>query len=90
MAKRTQQAGSEPSDQIIYVGASIERIGLQQYAVYRGGIPEFAQDAVKACPDLAELFVPITQLNHARRDIQRKGSALRSYYLNARSFFINP
>lgn len=89
MAKRTQPAEIKPSDQIIYVGASIDRIGLQQFAVYRGGIPEFAQDAVKAFPDLAELFVPIGQLNQARRDILRQGSALRAYYLNARSYFIN-
>lgn len=89
MAKRIQPADLNPSDQLIYVGASIDRIGLQQFAVYRGGIPEFVQDAVKACPDLAELFVPIGQLNQARRDIQRQGSALRAYYLNARSYFIN-
>jgi len=89
MGRRTQAADLNPSDQIVYVGASIDRIGLQQFAVYRGGIPEFAQDAVKACPDLAELFVPIEQLNQARRDILRQGSALRAYYLNARSYFIN-
>lgn len=86
MAKRTQ-AAAEPSDQIIYVGSSIDSLGLQQYSVYRGGIPEHAQPAVKDCPDLAELFLPIDQLNRARRDIQRQGSALRAHYLNAHSFF---
>jgi hypothetical protein len=89
MAKRTQATATEPSDQIIYVGASIDRLGLQQFAVYRGGIPEHAQAAVKECPDLAELFLPIEQLNRARRDIQRQGSALRASYLNARSYFKN-
>ena len=49
MPKRIQAADPNQSDQIIYVGASIDLIGLQQFAVYRGGIPDFAQDAVKAC-----------------------------------------
>lgn len=89
MAKRIQAADSNPSDQIIYVGATIQRLGLQQFAVFRGGVPDFAQDAVKDCPDLAELFVPVDRLNQSRRDIQRTGSALRQSYLNARSFFNN-
>lgn len=88
MAKRTQVAAPE-SDQVIYVGPALTKIGLQPFAVFRGGVPEYLQSAVKDCSDLAELFVPIVQLNHARRDIDRPGSVMRQRFMNVRSFFNN-
>lgn len=89
MAKqRTQAPSANPdNDQVIYVGPTIAKIGLQQFAVFRGGVPEYIKPAVKQCGDLAELFKPVELLNHARREIQRQGSVLRQHYMNVRSFF---
>jgi hypothetical protein len=87
MAKRIQPAQND--DTLVYIGPNIISVGLQQFAVYREGIPAFIQPKVAECPDLKEMFVPISQLNSARRALSRQGSQLRAQYLNAFSFFNN-
>lgn len=87
MAKRIQPEQNDVT--LVYVGPNIVSVGLQQFAVFREGIPVFIQPKVAALPDLKELFVPISQLNSARRALSRQGSQLRAQYLNAHSFFNN-
>lgn len=87
--KKSKQTEHAKPVTLVYVGPSINKLGLQQFALFREARPVYTDAAVKDCPDLAELFLPVEQLNAARRDISRNGSRLQTVFNNVRSFFNN-
>ncbi|UNY40572.1 hypothetical protein KLER11_gp15 [Pararheinheimera phage vB_PsoM_KLER1-1] len=90
MAKRTRQAvETKKPETLIYVGPTISSLSLMQFSMYREGIPAHLNTAVKDCSYLSKLFVPVSELNAARRDINRDGSVLRTMFFNVHSFFNN-
>lgn len=68
---------------IIYVGPTRKNRSIIQYTVYKGGYPESVKAEIAACPVLNKLFVPVSQLEQARKDIQTKGTILNKYYNKA-------
>lgn len=60
----------------VYVGPSVQRLGLSQYAIFQGGLPDSLQSAVANYPALAALFVPVTRLAWARAQLKDPTSAL--------------
>lgn len=60
----------------VYVGPSVQRLGLSQYAIFQGGLPDSLQSAMANYPALAALFVPVTRLAWARAQLKDPTSAL--------------
>lgn len=69
-----QEAPAEPVR--VYVGPSVQRLGLSQYAIFHGGIPEHLRQEQERLPALASLFVPVSRLARAREDLKDPTSAL--------------
>lgn len=64
---------------MIYVGPTFKNKRLNQYMIFRYGIPnEEGMD-----PVLKHLFVPPEQVNNAMVEIHRKGSLLHTFYQQA-------
>lgn len=65
-----------PSGAVIYVGPSIKGTVLHTFAIFADGVPEeYRQDLI-----LKHLFVKPEDLEQARQEIGRSGSARNSYY----------
>lgn len=69
-----QEALSEPVR--VYVGPSVQRLGLSQYAIFNGGIPGHLKQELERHPALASLFVPVSRLARAREELKDPTSAL--------------
>lgn len=69
-----QEALTEPTR--VYVGPSVQRLGLSQYAIFQGGIPRHLKQEQERHPALASLFVPVSRLARAREDLKDPTSAL--------------
>mgnify|MGYP000093841406 CR=1 FL=1 len=67
----------------IYVGPTRKNRSIIQYAVFKGGYPESVKAEITAYPVLKKLFVPVSQLEQARKDIKTKGTILNKYYNQA-------
>lgn len=65
---------------VIYVGSSLQRGALQQYSVFKNGIPKSLQADIENCPAIAQLMVPIPKLVETQRNMQVQGSL--EYTLN--------
>ena len=65
---------------VIYVGSTLSGLGIQQYSVYKNGIPKNIQLHINNCNAIGALTVPVSQLSQARRNIHTPGTA--EYVLN--------
>lgn len=74
-------AESKPAESTVYIGRSI--LGLSQYTVFSGGVlPEHVKQLAEEYVGLTRLIVPVSQLQSARADVRKKGSALHLYFTN--------
>lgn len=65
----------------VYVGRSI--LGLPQYTVFQGGVlPDHVKHLAEQYEGLERLIVPVSKLQSARADVQKKGTALHLFYNN--------
>jgi len=74
------QAADEKPQRLIYCGPSIPGGRLNQFAVFKGGCPEYLDDLFSACPAVKELFVPVADLPKVRLDLGRPGSEASNLY----------
>ena len=63
-------------DQQIYIGPTIQSLGLLKNQVYLGGIPGQVRSAIALFPELEELIVPIDALPSAAEAVKTKGNHL--------------
>lgn len=74
-------AESKPAEATVYVGRSI--LGLPQYTVFSGGVlPDHVKHLAEQYEGLTRLIVPVSKLQSARADVQKKGTALHLFYNN--------
>lgn len=64
---------------IIYCGPSIRNI-VQQFAVFKGNIPNSLKDFAVQCPAVNQLLIPTTELGKVRADLGIKGSSKNVFY----------
>lgn len=62
---------SEPQ---IYTGPNIVAFGLMRFHVYRGGLPLTVRKAIEKIPEIAELIVPVSELEEMRQKISKAGT----------------
>lgn len=71
----------KPTEAMVYVGKSI--LGLTQYTVFAGGvIPAHVKHLAEQYEGLESLIVPVSKLQSARADIQKKGTSLNLFFNN--------
>lgn len=74
MANTTKPKAPEKPERLIYCGPTLPGGLLQQYTVYKGGIPGHLKDATDKCPAIKALFVPHTKLQAVVVAIRSPGS----------------
>lgn len=55
--------------QVVYVGPHLAHLGLSYGTIFRNGIYPHFYNAIAVCPSLGGLFVPITSLAIARKEL---------------------
>lgn len=58
----------------IYTGPNIQAFALMKYQVYREELPAYVARAVEKIPDIAELIVPISELEAMKKKINTPGT----------------
>ena len=66
---------------LVYCGPSF--LGqLQQFAVFKSGIPAYLDEHLQSCNSLKSLFVPIYKLTSTREKLKEEGSRENQLYKN--------
>lgn len=63
------------SEQMIYCGPKIERLGVRQFAVFRGGYPSHIAQEMEKSAAFAAMFVPVSGLLTMRKKLSDSTSA---------------
>lgn len=86
IGKATAEAASEPADalQKIYIGPNLPM--LTTYTVIDGGYPAHVENAIKDCPSLKRMFVPIDELVESQQRVQKKGTIEHRRYTEVLEF----
>ncbi len=67
-------------EKLIYIGPGLSRGRLNRYSIYIGGLPIHLEGEFSQCPKLAKLFVPISKLSEAEKELEKQGTPLHKYY----------
>jgi hypothetical protein len=59
---------------LIYCGANLPEGILQQYAIFKNGLPKILIEHIQRCPAIGELMVTPDQLTKVRANIAIKGT----------------
>ncbi|MNW55609.1 hypothetical protein D3C74_332860 [compost metagenome] len=68
------------SDHLIYVGPSLEKGRLRTNQAFVGGYPVYHSDLFDKYKQLKSLFVPVTELVQAQKDLLTAGHPLNIAY----------
>lgn len=89
MAKKTEQkigriyaadpAPETDSEAVAYIGPSLKRV-IQSGAVFKNGYPIKVQNCLSRFPFLTGLFVPISNLAEAKKEVKTVGTGLNVLY----------
>lgn len=63
-------------DQLVYVGPSIPKRGIRHGVIYKGGKPAVFRDIFENYPVFETLFVPVSDLVKAQKQVVTEGTAL--------------
>lgn len=77
-AKVTQAVKETTQEPVVYVGPKIE--GLKQNTTYIKGIPKVAEDIIKEKPLVKKLFVKVSEVAQAKKQLSQENSALSVVY----------
>ena len=77
----------EPSEPLVYCGPSFPGGSIQQFSVYKNGIPEHAKAVEEACPSLTHLFKPVSKLAETRGNLDKTGSRDYQLYQTVLNYF---
>lgn len=86
MPKKSLATDSKEPERLIYVGPSIPGGILQQYTVYKGGMPVHINGLVDKCPVLKQLFVPVDNMAGFVQAASQKGTRENIFYQQAIDF----
>ena len=75
VAQATQETVQEP---VVYVGPKVA--GLKVNTTYIKGIPKAADDAIKENPLLKKMFVKVSEIAEAKKQLSQENSALSIVY----------
>lgn len=81
-----QEQAPVKAERLIYCGPSMPTRALQQYAVYKGGLPVHLDDLFKECPAIKTLFVPVANLRKIQTALGVIGSPEHIQYTEVLNF----
>ncbi|MBP1924594.1 hypothetical protein J2Z76_000447 [Sedimentibacter acidaminivorans] len=70
---------------LVYCGPSFAG-RLQQFSIYKNGIPPYIDKEMEKCPSISKLFVPISKLAITREKLRNQGSKENQLYQNILKF----
>lgn len=68
-------------ESLIYCGPSFPG-QVQQFSVFKGGIPEYLSNHLEKSPSFKSLFVPISEFRKVKERLNKKGSRENQLYQN--------
>lgn len=88
-AQKTSPAKKQaPAEPLFYIGPGVVSRGLTPFKSYKDGIlPSVEQAAIKECAELKHLFVPVSRLAKARKNLADPHSVESMHFKTARKFF---
>jgi len=76
--KAQNDAPAKGAQALVYVGPNMGGdLPMQQFTVFRGGLPVPVKARVDQDQDFADLFVPVAELSAARAALERAGTELK-------------
>lgn len=79
-SEKTVKEQKNSNETVVYVGSSIPKAGLQQFSIFKNGLPASLDPHIEKCPAIKALMVPVSQLTEARRNLATQGTG--EYVLN--------
>lgn len=69
----------ETNTLLIYCGPSFSG-ELQQFTVFKNGIPKHLNNKIKECQDIEKMFIPISELAKVKEKLSVEGSRENQIY----------
>lgn len=79
-------AKSTKAESLIYCGPNLPRGVLNQFTVYRGGLPKHLKDHFEKCPAIVSLFVPVDKLSETMIAIGKPGTAQAIWFKRVQEY----
>jgi hypothetical protein len=83
MAKAKSEAASAEkaaSGSVIYCGPSLRGGILNQFTVFKGGIPKHLSESIGKCSAIGKLIVPVEKFVEVEDAIRKQGTPENQYY----------
>lgn len=74
-----QEVQTTEVEQLIYLGPTLPS-RLNQYALFRGGVPAHLRETIAGIPELSTLFVPVKEFAQRQLDLRKVGTPLQAAY----------
>lgn len=73
----TQEKSDTPEqpEALMYCGPNLPKGILNQFTVYRSGLPKHLDEHLKSCPAIARLFVPVERMTATMQLIGTAGTS---------------
>jgi hypothetical protein len=69
---------TQPAPQV-YIGPNLPGGALSSFTVFKNGVPAYVEEMVRQTPELSDLFVPVSHIAKARRELLRHGKEARAF-----------
>lgn len=68
------------TSKVIYIGPNLSDHSVKRYQVFEGGIPDYLEDKLNSYAFFKRLFVPISSLVSAEKELNTPGTPLFKYF----------
>lgn len=68
------------SEKLIYVGPNLSDHSVKRYQIFENGIPDYLIEKSKKYSFFKRLFVPVSSLVSAEKEIRQPGTPLYKYF----------
>jgi hypothetical protein len=79
-AEPPKEEPKKAAEPVIYIGESLPGGSLQQFSIYKNGLPPVLEAHIEKCPAIREMLVPVSKLAETRANLPVQGS--REHTLN--------
>ncbi|TYS66369.1 hypothetical protein FZD47_02460 [Bacillus infantis] len=79
-AELPKEEPKQTAETVIYTGESLPGGTLQQFSIFKNGLPEVLNPYIEKCPAIKDMMVPLSQLSETRKNLLVHGS--REHTLN--------
>lgn len=76
----------EKFETVIYCGPTLRKVDLRSNQVFNNGIPKLYETAMKECPAVRSLFVPVKNLTKVQAALTNSGSPESILYKKVQNY----